>query len=38
MLSITTAPMDLIKTRIMSQESGHKIYNGLVDCAMRTFK
>ncbi|CAD8178661.1 unnamed protein product [Paramecium octaurelia] len=38
MLSITTAPMDLIKTRIMSQDAGHKVYNGLMDCAIKTFK
>ncbi|CAD8086292.1 unnamed protein product [Paramecium primaurelia] len=37
-ISITTAPMDLIKTRIMSQDSGHKVYNGLMDCTIKTFK
>ena len=36
-LTITTSPMDLMKTRIMSQEAGHRIYNGLIDCAIKTY-
>lgn len=35
-LTITTAPIDLIKTRIMSQNE--KIYNGMIDCARKTIK
>lgn len=33
-LACTTSPMDLMKTRIMSQEAGKKIYKGLMDCAL----
>lgn len=36
-LTITTAPIDLVKTRIMSQSSGSpKIYNGMFDCIRKT--
>lgn len=38
MLTITTAPIDLIKTRIMTQTLEHKIYNGMIDCAIKTVK
>ena len=38
MLTITTSPVDLIKTRIMSQESGKRVYSGLFNCAVVTFK
>ena len=37
-LTITTAPIDLIKTRIMSQSSDNKIYSGMIDCTVKTFK
>lgn len=37
-LTITTSPMDLMKTRIMSQEAGYRVYNGLIDCAIKTYK
>lgn len=36
-LTLTTSPMDLMKTRIMSQEAGHRVYSGLVDCAIKTY-
>ena len=38
MLTITTSPVDLIKTRIMSQESGKRVYFGFINCAVVTFK
>lgn len=38
MLTITTSPVDLIKTRIMSQESGKRVYSGLFNCAAVTIK
>ncbi|KAL4460985.1 hypothetical protein ABPG74_016457 [Tetrahymena malaccensis] len=37
-LSVTTSPMDVIKTRIMSQKMGAKTYNGLIDCAVKTYQ
>ena len=37
-LTITTAPIDLVKTRIMSQNSGEIMYNGMVDCIRKTVK
>lgn len=38
MLTITTSPIDLIKTRIMSQPLDQKFYDGMVDCAIKTVK
>lgn len=37
-LTITTAPIDLVKTRIMSQKTGDNVYNGMLDCAVKTIK
>lgn len=37
-LTVTTAPIDLIKTRIMSQSAGIQIYKGMTDCAVKTWK
>lgn len=37
-LAVTTSPMDVIKTRIMSQKLGAPIYSGLIDCAVKTHR
>nr|AKN21594.1 slc25a-26 [Schmidtea mediterranea] len=31
-------PIDLVKTRLQNQQSGVKLYNGMFDCAKKTFK
>jgi hypothetical protein len=38
MLSITTAPVDLIKTRVMSQQPGKMVYTGILNCAGMTYR
>jgi len=37
-MSITVSPFDNLRTRLMNQPTDAKIYNGFVDCAVKTFK
>lgn len=36
-IAIVTAPVDIIKTRIMNQPK-ERIYTGMIDCGMKVFK
>lgn len=33
---VTVAPLDVIKTRLQSDDFGHPIYNGMMDCFKKT--
>ena len=36
-MSVTTSPVDVVKTRIMSQKLGQPLlYNGMIDCIKKT--
>lgn len=37
-MTLTVAPADMIRTKLMSQPTDKKIYNGFVDCAVKTVK
>mmetsp|Transcript_2751 Transcript_2751/g.3247 ORF Transcript_2751/g.3247 Transcript_2751/m.3247 type:complete len:283 (-) Transcript_2751:262-1110(-) len=37
-MTITVAPADMIRTKLMSQPTDKKIYDGFVDCAIKTVK
>jgi hypothetical protein len=37
-MTCTVSPFDRIRTNLMSQPTDKKIYNGLVDCAVKTIK
>jgi len=37
-MTITVAPSDMIRTKLMSQPTDKKIYEGFTDCAMKTVK
>lgn len=34
--ALVSTPFDVIKTRIMNQHAGRKLYSGMVDCAVKT--
>eukprot|EP01017_Pseudomicrothorax_dubius_P033490 TRINITY_DN4490_c0_g3_i1.p2 TRINITY_DN4490_c0_g3~~TRINITY_DN4490_c0_g3_i1.p2 ORF type:complete len:298 (-),score=84.58 TRINITY_DN4490_c0_g3_i1:1064-1957(-) len=38
LMTITTAPVDLVKTRLMSQPNDAKVYNGMIDCALKSVR
>ena len=35
-MTVTVAPSDMIRTKLMNQPTDKKIYNGFVDCAKKT--
>lgn len=37
-MTITVAPSDMIRTKLMNQPTDAKLYDGFVDCAMKTVK
>jgi len=37
-MTITVAPADMIRTKLMNQPTDKKIYDGFMDCAMKTVK
>jgi len=37
-ITCVTSPMDNIKTRVMNQRGETKIYNGIVDCALKMYR
>jgi len=37
-MTVTVAPFDIIRTRLMNQPTDAKLYNGFVDCAMKIFR
>jgi Mitochondrial carrier protein len=34
-MATTVAPFDMIRTKLMSQPSDHKLYNGFIDCLLK---
>jgi hypothetical protein len=38
MCALTTSPIDLVKTRIMNQRHDNILYNGIIDCFIKTYK
>ena len=37
-MTCTVAPFDKIRTRLMNQPAGSKMYNGFLDCALKIIK
>ena len=37
-MTVTVAPWDMLRTKLMNQPTNAKIYNGFVDCATKTIK
>jgi len=37
-MTITVAPSDMLRTKLMNQPTDKKLYDGFVDCAMKTVK
>lgn len=37
-MTCTVAPFDMIRTKLMNQPPGEKLYNGFVDCVVQTIK
>lgn len=35
-MTVTVAPSDMIRTKLMNQPTDHKLYDGFVDCAKKT--
>jgi len=36
--ALVSTPVDVVKTRLMSQPTGSTVYRGMVDCAIKTFR
>jgi len=36
--AVVSTPVDVIKTRLMNQPAGKKLYSGMLDCAVKTVR